>query len=270
MKQIFYFLCGKFRRVNFIYAIKNDVEPWHYFEESDSRSSAHESLPPVLDSLIGTLDKVRTIQVPLSEDQWSNYYRNQKFVFKNKELKPCMNFYLIRRSIRHRLKFVYDSSADMSSIEAKSDNNETSNCKSSRKNTKDLVFMSGQSNPLLFLDSFEKCCDVKTEKDKMLKIRNFVDACHRGRILCLVLLLSVFLFLFYFLVEFSELYFTSDWPSVRQNFVKKYASIYTENKKKDICIDFTEESNLRSFFERKLNGLSSYSVIFQSNRNGSS
>lgn len=55
-----------------------------------------------------------------------------------------------------------------------------SNSKSLRENTDQLVFISGQSNPLLFLNEFEKCRDVKTEKDKMFKIRNFVDACHKG------------------------------------------------------------------------------------------
>ena len=35
------FLCGK----EFIYAVKQANHPWHYFEESDSMSSKHSSLP---------------------------------------------------------------------------------------------------------------------------------------------------------------------------------------------------------------------------------
>lgn len=49
------------------------------------------------------------------------------------------------------------------------------------KKTKGLVFVSGQNNPLMFLKDFESCSDVKTEKDKMYKIRDFVDECHIGK-----------------------------------------------------------------------------------------
>lgn len=93
MKQKFYFLCGNFERKHFIYAIKYAEHPWHYFEEQDSISSVHGSLPAILDSLIGTLDKVRTIQVPLDEQQTRIYYDNGKFIFKNRELKTCKYFY---------------------------------------------------------------------------------------------------------------------------------------------------------------------------------
>lgn len=46
------------------------------------------------------------------------------------------------------------------------------------KKTKKLVFISGQSNPLMFLKDFESS-DVTTEKDKTYKKRDFVYECHR-------------------------------------------------------------------------------------------
>lgn len=58
--------------------------------------------------------------------------------------------------------------------------NQLSESKSSDKSTTRLVFISGQTNPLLFLNDFEKCRDLKTDKDKMYKIRHFVDECHKG------------------------------------------------------------------------------------------
>lgn len=89
MKQTFLFLCGNFERINFIYATKFNEHPWHYFEEVDSISSVHDSLPAVLDTVISKLDKVRTIKVPLDEEQAKNYYGNFKFIFKGKELETC-------------------------------------------------------------------------------------------------------------------------------------------------------------------------------------
>lgn len=86
MKRKFYFLCGNFEKRNLIYAIKSADHDWHYFEEIDTCSSAHGSLPEVLDKLIGTLKAVKCIEVPLDEEQSSNYYVDGKFVFKNKEL----------------------------------------------------------------------------------------------------------------------------------------------------------------------------------------
>lgn len=77
----------------------------------------------------------------------------------------------------------------------------------------------------------------------------------------LVSLRSIFDLQFYFLVEFSELYFKSEWSSVRQAFIRKYASSYTENKKKFLNIDFDDETNLRSFFELKLKALTSYTTL---------
>lgn len=48
------------------------------------------------------------------------------------------------------------------------------------KKTDQLIFVSGQTNPLLFLAEFDKCRDLKTDKDKMFKLRNFVDDTHKG------------------------------------------------------------------------------------------
>lgn len=107
MKETFHFLCGKFGGLHFIYGIKNVIEPWHYFEEQDSLISAHESLPALLDTVIGTLDKVRTIKVPLFEHQWSDYYRNKKFIFKDKELKTCEYF-----NIDFRYRDAFESDAN--------------------------------------------------------------------------------------------------------------------------------------------------------------
>lgn len=95
MKQKFQFLCGHFEKTNFIYAIKFEKHSWHYFEKIHSTSAVHDSLPAILDSLIGTLKKMRTIEVPLDEIQSRNYYVNEKFVFKGKELKTCKYFHVI-------------------------------------------------------------------------------------------------------------------------------------------------------------------------------
>lgn len=59
--------------------------------------------------------------------------------------------------------------------------NETLNPKSSQKSSHRLVFISGQTNPLMFLNDFEKCSDLKTDKEKMYKILHFVDECHKGK-----------------------------------------------------------------------------------------
>lgn len=57
------------------------------------------------------------------------------------------------------------------------------------------------------------------------------------------------------------MYFTSDWPRVRETFIKKYASSFTENKRRELSIDFKEETSLRSFVELKLKNLSSYTTL---------
>lgn len=85
----FYFLCGNFDKINFIYAIKTENSVWHYFEEPDSVISVHNSLSANLEDKICRLNKVQSIGVNLTVDQQANYVRNEKFVFKGKELKTC-------------------------------------------------------------------------------------------------------------------------------------------------------------------------------------
>lgn len=70
-----------------------------------------------------------------------------------------------------------------------------------------------------------------------------------------------FTYFLYFSAEFNEMYFTSDWPKVRQTFKRKYSSSFTENKKKNLCIDFNDKTSLRSFVELKLKSLSSYTTL---------
>lgn len=53
--------------------------------------------------------------------------------------------------------------------------------KPSELKSTDLVFASGETNPLLFLNQFEKCIDVKSDKDKMYIIQHFVDESHKGK-----------------------------------------------------------------------------------------
>lgn len=48
------------------------------------------------------------------------------------------------------------------------------------KSTRRLVFISGETNPLFFLNGFEKCVDLKSDSDKMYRIMHFVDECHKG------------------------------------------------------------------------------------------
>lgn len=83
----FGFLCGP---PNIIYAIKFGTHVWHYFDVSDSIVAQHGYLPASMNSLIRGLTKVKTINVNLNENQTKNYFRNDKFVFKNKQLKTCV------------------------------------------------------------------------------------------------------------------------------------------------------------------------------------
>lgn len=88
MKDKFSFLCGTFEKKNYIYAVKFANHPWHYFEMQDSYSCKHQSLPASMDSLISQLNKVGSITLQL-DVQIQNYYKDDKFVFNNKELKTC-------------------------------------------------------------------------------------------------------------------------------------------------------------------------------------
>lgn len=89
MPQNYRFLCGNFFGQAFIYAVKFDQYPWHYFDEEDTSSSKHGSLPVELENVIKSLSKVKTVELALSEEQAKNYFENGKFVFNNKELKTC-------------------------------------------------------------------------------------------------------------------------------------------------------------------------------------
>ena len=53
--------------------------------------------------------------------------------------------------------------------------------KQKMKSTRELIFNSGETNPLLFLTEFEKCRDIETDQDKTYKIRDFVDHHHKGK-----------------------------------------------------------------------------------------
>lgn len=107
--------------------------------------------------------------------------------------------------------------------------------------TEYLVFAPGRTNPAVFLKEFEQCCDVKTEKDKLYKIRNFVKEKDKP--------------------EFSTFYFKSDWQTARSTFLKMYSFEFTENKKKELCFTFDEETSLRSFVARKMKALSTYTTL---------
>lgn len=74
------------------------------------------------------------------------------------------------------IQFITDLSLVNEQFEDKS-----SKTKPLPKSRVELVFACGQTNPLLCINEFEKCCDVKTDKDKMFKIRNFVNDSHRGK-----------------------------------------------------------------------------------------
>lgn len=62
-------------------------------------------------------------------------------------------------------------------------------------------------------------------------------------------------------VEFSKLYFTEDWPTVKLTFLKKYSTSFLENMKKHLNVNFYEEDTLRSFVELKLLSLSTYTKL---------
>lgn len=109
------------------------------------------------------------------------------------------------------------------------------------KSTEDLVFAVGETNPVIFLHEFEKCSDVKEDKDKLFKIRNFVNQEDRR--------------------EFSKIFLTSDWTTARLAFLKKYSVAFTENKKRELSFGFAEETSLRSFVDRKIKAMSLYTTL---------
>ncbi|KAJ6648329.1 hypothetical protein Bhyg_03557 [Pseudolycoriella hygida] len=186
-KKKFSFLCGKFEKEKYIYAVKFETHPWHYFHELESIAAEHSALPPSIHHLIEELNmgEVRTISLNLGESQWKNYFTNGQFHFKNKKLETR------------------------------------------------------ETNPLIFLQQFEKC--YKSDKDKMYGIRGFTDESHKA--------------------EFSRLYFTSDWPTVKSTFLRLYSMTFAHNQKKELKVDFNDETSLRSFVQLKLAALSRFTTL---------
>lgn len=107
-----------------------------------------------------------------------------------------------------------------------------------------MVFAVGKSNPAIFLKEFEKCDDTKTDKDKLFKIRNFVNPEDKP--------------------VFSKLFFKSDWSTARSTFLKKYSLAFTKNKKTEMDFTFDEETSLQSFVLRKMKALSTYTLSVES------
>ncbi|KAJ6639413.1 hypothetical protein Bhyg_12157 [Pseudolycoriella hygida] len=136
MTNRFKFLCGNFGNKKFIYATKFGEHPWHYFNDEHTIITQHDSLPSELEDVITTFKTVRTVEIWLDDDQVKNYYDNRKFIFKNRDLKTF----------------------------TKSTNRpKTQNMKTTRK----LIFNSLETSPLLFLEEYEKCSDLKTDRDNV-------------------------------------------------------------------------------------------------------
>ncbi|KAJ6639423.1 hypothetical protein Bhyg_12167, partial [Pseudolycoriella hygida] len=186
------FLCGNFNNICYLYAIKNDQSDWCHFAERDSDVDVHVSLPTSLK------DQIK---------QLHNYVNEGKFVFKGKELNTFIQ--LSGKTTNRR------------SIE-----------RAKSKSTHDITFEVGKTNPATFLRDFEKCCDVKTDKDKLYK-----------------------------LPQFSTLFFKDDWVTARATFLKLYSTQFAENMVKDFRFSFEDEPSLLSFVERKMNALSAYTSL---------
>ena len=118
--------------------------------------------------------------------------------------------------------------------------------KKSINTTDDLIFVVGKTNPVTFLNLFEKCSDVKNHKDKIFKIRNFVNDEHRK--------------------ELSTLLFTSNWETVKHTVLKKYSLGFTENRKREMTFAFNEDTSLRSFVQRKMKAMSTYTSLSLQNQ----
>lgn len=114
------------------------------------------------------------------------------------------------------------------------------------KSSDDLVFAVGKSNPTVFLKEFEKCDDTKTDKDKLFRLRNFVNQEDKR--------------------VFSELFFKNDWSTARSAFLKKYSLAFTKNKKTELDFTFNEETSLRSFVLRKMKALSTFTRLSVENQ----
>lgn len=96
------------------------------------------------------------------------------------------------------------------------------------------------------MDRFEKCIDVRTDKDKLYKIRNFVIEEDKR--------------------EFSKYFFKGEWEAAREAFLKKYSYIFNENKRKALDFQFKKDTSLRSFVHRKIIALSTYTTLTLDNQ----
>ncbi|KAJ6634109.1 hypothetical protein Bhyg_17618 [Pseudolycoriella hygida] len=222
------FLCGNYENTNYVYAIRSDSSNWHYFEEGDASLDVHVSLPPNFLSQVSRLiNKLKPITLTLNADQIFNYVKNGKFVFKGRELKTFIQLSgITARQSDHR--------------------NESNPAKKQSGSTHDLVFKVGETNPANFLNIFEKCSDVKTDKEKLFKLRNFVNENEKS--------------------EFSTLYLKGDWQNARLLFLQKYSMEFTKNKKRELDFSFENETDLRSFVSRKMIALATYTTLSVENQ----
>lgn len=96
-KRKFSFLCGSFEGEIYIYAIKLSTRPWHYFHELDTPSSLHDALPSsfldvVIASCLARPNKLLPFDINLTENQSTNYFSNDEFIFKNEKLRTRRSF----------------------------------------------------------------------------------------------------------------------------------------------------------------------------------
>ncbi|KAJ6648118.1 hypothetical protein Bhyg_03343 [Pseudolycoriella hygida] len=108
------------------------------FDVRTSNIAQHRSLPTSMNSLA----KVKSVNLNLNDEQSRNYFEDGKFVFEDKQLMTYMDL-------------------------GDSQPSDYITLKPSELMSTHLIFVSGETNPLLFINNFEKCIDIKTEKDKM-------------------------------------------------------------------------------------------------------
>ena len=70
----------------------------------------------------------------------------------------------------------------------------------------------------------------------------------------------------FFLAEFSQLRFTSDWTTAKNKFLTTYSLPFIQNRKNDLNFDFYEQPSLRSFVGLKFEMLSKYTTLSQLNQ----
>lgn len=174
-----------------------------------------------------------------------------------------MQVYLQRKGIENRysvnkfnfcsltkpLKYTFKYSQlviQLSDLTARRDDQSNRSKRVKPTTTHDLVFQVCKTNPANFLKMFEKCSDVKSEKDKLYNLRNFVNENHR--------------------TEFSKKIFENDWKPARFTFLKKYSMLYTNNKQRDLDFSYEDAPSLRSFVARKMEALSTYTTLSVENQ----